>query len=162
MHIANAAQVALKFLELFAEHSLLFLGKGCHAAIFYHCLKLFHAVDTRTHSHKVGEHTTQPALIDVRHATTLSLFAHRLLSLLLCTYKENATALACAVLEERVRFVGIEHGLLEIENVNAVTLAKDIWFHLGVPAAGLVTIVATSLEERTDIDLYSHNKTSIG
>ncbi len=54
--------------------------------------------------------------------------------------------------------VGVEDGLLEVEDVDAVALTKDERLHLGVPATGLVTEVAAGLEQGADINLGSHVK----
>ena len=115
-----------------------------------------HAVDARTNGHEVGEHAAEPALVDVRHIGALGCVLDSLLSLLLGADEQNLTALGADVLEEGIGLVSLDDGLFEIEDVDAVALAEDERTHLGVPATGLVTEVAASLEQGTDINLGSH------
>ena len=64
--------------------------------------------------------------------------------------------MGAGVLEERVGAVGLDDGLLEVEDVDAVALTEDERLHLGVPATGLVAEMAAGLEQGADVDLGSH------
>ena len=52
------------------------------------------------------------------------------------------------------------NGLLEIDNMGAFALTVDIWSHLWVPTAGLVTKMCTSSKKLFDVCLYRHNNLS--
>ena len=131
-------------------------------AVLDHGLELLHAVDAGAHGDEVGEHAAQPTLVDVGHVAAGSLRGDGLLSLLLGADEEHLSALGSGVLEERIRLIGIDDGLLEVKDVDAIALAEDVRLHLGVPATGLMTVVAASLEQCPDVDLYSHVLTSCG
>ena len=90
------------------------------------------------------------------HAATLSSVLHRFLSLLLGAHEEDLAGLR-GVAQEGVGLVGVDDGLLEVEDVHTVALAEDVRLHLRVPTMGLVTKVAASLEQGTDRNLGSHD-----
>ena len=157
LHVAGATEVGLELGELLAENSLLLLGQNSHAAVLDHGLELLHAVDAGADGDEVGQHTAEPTLVDIRHVGTLSSVLDGLLSLLLGADEQHVAALG-DVLDEGVGLVGVEDGLLEVEDVDAVALTEDERLHLGVPATGLVTEVAAGLEQGADINLGSHVK----
>ena len=96
--------------------------------------------------------------MDVGHAAALGLGGNGLLSLLLGADEEDLAALGSGLLQKGVGLVGAEHGLLEVEDVDAVALTEDVGLHLGVPATGLVAIVAASVKQGLDSNLSSHGK----
>ena len=155
-HVADTAEVLLELVKLLGEQSLLLLGQRVHAAVLDHGLELLHAGDTGAHGHEVGEHAAKPALVDVGHVGALGLGLDGLLGLLLGTHEEDLAALGSGLTQESVGLVSVNEGLLEVEDVDAVALAKDVRLHLGVPAAGLVTVVAACVEKGLDSNLSSH------
>ena len=124
VELTGATEVALELLELLAENSLLLLGEKGHAAVLDHGLELLHAVDAGAHGHEVGEHAAEPTLVDVGHAAALGLGGDGLLGLLLGADEEDAATLGGGVLEEGVRLVSAQDGLLKVEDVDFK--AKDI------------------------------------
>jgi hypothetical protein len=70
----------------------------------------------------------------------------RVLCLLLRADEENRAAIGDEVAHERVRVFDAVHRLFEIDDVDAVALSEDESTHLGVPTAGLVSEVTSSLE----------------
>ena len=156
LHLTHAAEVALKLLKLLGEHSLLLLYERVHTTVLNHGLELLHALDTGAHGDEVGEHAAQPALVDIGHASTLGLGLDGLLRLLLGADEKNGTTLGSDVAQRGIGAVAVDDGLLEIENVDAIALTKDVGTHLGVPTTRLVTVVAPGIKQRVDVDLYSH------
>ena len=96
---------------------------------------------------EVGQHTAQPASVDVVHAAAQSLVTDGLLSLLLGADEQDVAALSCNFLHVVVSLVQLLHGLLQIDDVDTIALGEDVLCHLGVPAAGLVAKVDTGLEK---------------
>src|SRR5579883_425132 len=146
-HIFNTAEGALQAVHIILKPLDLFLWQALEIATLAPGLKLAQIANTGLNGLEVGEHTTEPALIDVEHPAALRFFGHGLLGLLLCSYEENGAALAGKLLDEFVCLVETGHRLLEINNVNAVAIHKDERLHFGVPAARLVTKMDASFKK---------------
>lgn len=110
-------------------------------------LEFLQAVHLRGNGAEVGEHPAQPALVDVGHPGPVGLLLHDLLGLLLGTYVEDGAAAHSQVLHVLEGTLDLHHGLLQINDEDAVALGVDVALHLGVPAAGLVSKVHTSVEQ---------------
>ncbi len=108
---------------------------------------------------EVSEGATQPALVDEKHVTADCFINHSLLCLLLRPHKEDALAISNHALDEGVSLLELTDSLLQVDNVDAIALHKDIWSHLGVPTPRLVPEVHTSLEQLLHAD-YRHGNTS--
>ena len=96
---------------------------------------------------EVGEHATEPALVDVGHPDPGRLLGDGLLRLLLGADEQHLAAAGDGVLDERVGAVDVGQRLLQVDDVDAVALGEDEALHLGVPATGLVPEVDAALEE---------------
>ena len=81
------------------------------------------------------------------HAAAQSLVTDGLLSLLLGADEQDVAALCGHFLNVVVSLVQLLHGLLQVDDIDAVALGEDELCHLGVPTAGLVTEVHTCLEK---------------
>ncbi len=112
-------------------------------------LELLEALQTLVDRLEVGEHATEPALVDVGHPHAGGLLGHRLLRLLLGADEEDRAAVGDGLLDELVRTVDVAERLLEVDDVDAVALGEDEALHLRVPATGLVPEVDTALEQLT-------------
>ncbi len=143
--MTHTVKVCLKLAELLAQEHLLLFGKGGHTPVLFHGLQLFHIGYPGADGHKVGEHTAQPAMIDIRHATALGCGLNRLLCLLLGAHKEDGAALFRQLLDKAVCLVQLKKSLLEIDDVGAFASREDIGLHLGVPAAGLMSKVKVNI-----------------
>ena len=130
LELTGATKVGLQLGELLAQDRLLLLATQSHGAIGDHALELLEAVHAGTDGHEVGEHATEPTLVDVRHVGALGSGLHGLLGLLLGANKEDLTTLGRGLLEEGVRLIGLDDGLLEVEDVDVVALAEDERLHL--------------------------------
>ena len=112
-----------------------------------HALEFLETLDPFGDGVEVGEHATQPALVDVGHADTLGLLGHGGLGLLLGPDEQDVAAASDDLLDEVVGGVDALDGLLEVDDVDAVALGEDEALHLGVPATGLVPEVDTAIKE---------------
>ena len=110
-------------------------------------LKLFHPLDALGDSLEVGEHATEPALVDIGLADAGSLFCNSFLCLLLRADKENGSAVRNGGLDEFVGPVNVGQRLLQVDDVDAVAFGEDETLHLRVPTAGLVTEVDAAVEQ---------------
>ena len=91
--------------------------------------------------------SAQPALIHVEHLAAVGFFGDGFLRLALGADEQNRLALrrhfdhiARRVLEEL-------QGFLQIDDVDTVTFAKDVFLHLWIPALGLVPEVNAGFEQ---------------
>jgi len=119
-------------------------------------LQLLQPVDPLGDGLEVGEHAAEPALVHIGHARTLRLHAHDVLGLLLGPHEEDRPAAHGQVLNEAERALQLLHGLLEVNDVDAVPLRVDVAGELGVPALPLVAEVDTGFQELLNRDLYGH------
>ena len=124
-----------------------FLGIASNSPESLHALVFEHLVDPLGDRVEVGEHATEPALVDVGHAALLGEAAHRVLGLLLGADEHQHATAGDEVTNESVGLVDASQRLLEIDDVDAVALAEDEAAHLRVPTAGLVTEVHASFEQ---------------
>ena len=106
LHVADAVEVGLQLGEFLLEQDMLLLGQNLHAAVGFHGLELFHALNAGANGHEVGEHAAKPASVDVRHAAAVSLSGDGFLGLLLGADEQNRAALGSSVLNEGVSLYG--------------------------------------------------------
>ena len=96
---------------------------------------------------EVGEHATEPAVVDVGHPDAHGLLGDGLLGLLLRADEEDGATVGDRLLDELVGVVDVGQRLLQVDDVDAVALGHDEALHLRVPASGLVPEVDAALEE---------------
>ena len=123
------------------------LGQHIEGAVGLHGLQLVQTVDTGTHGLEVGHHTAQPAGVDVVHAAAGSLILDGLLGLLLGAHEQQGLAALGQLTHEGISLLQLLHGLLQVDDIDAVALGVDIGSHLGVPATGLMTEMHTGLQQ---------------
>ena len=123
------------------------LGQQLIAPVGSHLVQFLEALDRLLHGDPVGEQSAQPALVDVRHTGAVRFFRNRILSLTLGADEKNRLA-ARAKIGDIIRRV-LEHlqRLLQVDDVNAVALAKDVFLHLRIPTLGLMPEVHTCFEQ---------------
>src|ERR1043166_2559048 len=141
-HALDAAERLLEliFLALEAEH--FFLGERVDdLGIVFHLLELAQPLDALADRREVRERAAEPAVLNVEHAAALGLFLGGFLRLFFRADKEQIPAAGREVADVPGRRLEHRHGLLEIDDVNAVARAENIGAHLGVPAARLVAEV---------------------
>ncbi len=112
-----------------------------------HGVQFLQPLDGLLHGQHVGEQSAQPALVDVVLAAARGFFGDGFLRLALGADEQHRFAL-------RGHFGHVTHGvleqlqgLLEIDDVDPVTFAKDVFFHLWIPALGLVPEVNACFEQ---------------
>ena len=147
LHLADAADVLLELFALRLQLDDFLFGQQVELAGLLHLVDVVQAADTGLDGAEVGQHAAQPAVVDIVHVAALRFGLDGFLRLLLRADEQDRLALHGGVADERVRFVDLADGLLQVDDVDAVALGEDVLRHLRVPAAGLMTKVDASFEE---------------
>ena len=147
VHISDRAERKLELSTLTRDLELLALGEVIKRTISSHLIDLGHLLDGLADRSEVGEHTTGPALRDVRHTYCLSQLSDSALELLLRSYEEDLLASLCQALSDFCCFVDLNNSLVKVDDVDVVTLHEDIWSHSCIPLTGEVTKVGTCFYE---------------
>ena len=124
-----------------------FFGRPPYPPSAGHAFQFLQPLDRLLHRGHVGEQSAQPALVDVEHLAAGGFFGDGFLRLALGADEQHVLALrghfahiAGGVLEQL-------QGLLQVDYVDAVAFAKDVFFHLWIPALGLVPEVNAGFEQ---------------
>ena len=96
---------------------------------------------------EVGHHTAQPTCVYIVSAGTGRFFLYGITSLLLGTDEQNALALSGQITNEHVSFLKLLYGLLQVDNVDAVSFGENVRSHFRVPSSCLVTKVYASFKK---------------
>src|ERR1035437_1438302 len=145
--VRDARKVAVELLELAAVTQRLALGHALEVAGLLHAPQLHHALDAPGHSGEVGEHATQPALVDEGHSAGVRVVRDRALSLLLGAHEEDDAAFGDEVADVGVTLLNAREGLAQVNQVDAVALAEDEATHLGIPTTSLVSEMDAGVKE---------------
>ena len=112
-----------------------------------HSVQFLQTLDGFLYRGHVGQQSAQPALVDEVLTGAQRFFGNRFLSLPLGAHEKNGFAL-------RGHFAHVAHRVLEefesflkIYDVDPITFAKDVFFHLWIPALGLVPEVNAGFEQ---------------
>src|SRR6266481_2255399 len=87
---------------------------------------------------EICQHSAEPAIVDIKHSASFSLFSNDVLRLLLSADEHDCSALSGEVAHRVEGAVEQAYGLLEVDYVNAVASSEDVRLHLRIPAAGLM------------------------
>ena len=101
---------------------------------------------------EVGEGPAKPALVDVVLGGVVGGLAHGVAGLALGAHEDDPTTVLDQVHQDGVGFVDRTHGVLEIDDVDAVAGAEDEAPHAGVPALSLVSEMDPGGEQFANID----------
>ena len=146
LHVLDAAQAAVELLALAPQHLRLALAALLEHAARGHLVDLSEPADRLPDGLEVRQHAAEPAMAHVRHAAAGRLAGDRVAGGTLRTDEQHAAAVGDQVLHE-VRRLDVERqGLLEVDDVDPVTLAEDVRGHLRVPEAGLVSEMDARLQ----------------
>ena len=152
LHGAKSTEVALQLCELTVEKERLFFDHEIEFADLLLSLKFEHLVHSKGDGAKVGQHATEPTLVDIRHSTAVSCLANGILCLLLRSDEQDVSAIGCKIAKEVVGGLDPVERLVEVDDVNTIAFAKDESTHLRVPTTGLVAEMRTCLNHLTHAD----------
>ena len=119
------------------------------SAVLLHLVNLVQAVDPGADGLEVGQHTAQPAVVDIEHVAALGFGFNGFLGLLFGADEQDALAFHRDVADESVSFINLADGFLQVDDVDAVAVAfgEDVLRHLRVPPAGLMTEVYAGFQK---------------
>src|SRR6185437_9731221 len=137
LHVLDAAQALFELVHLAPKLGRLLLAPLVEGAGGRELGDLPEPLDRLADGLEVRQHAPQPSLIDIRLARALGLFLHGLARGALGTDEEHGAAVGDHALDELGRLRIERLRLLEIDDVDLVTLAEDERGHLRVPEAGL-------------------------
>src|SRR5262245_23121697 len=149
LHLLDAGQVLLQRLALAFDVKPLFLRVSFDAAVGLHRLDLFKPLDGLLNCLEISKKSAEPALVNVKLIAAHRLFFDRVLRLPLRSNEQDGFAcpLAAQIGDELDRLFEHALGFLQVNNVNAVAFAEDVFFHLPIPTPNLMPEVDTSLEQ---------------
>ena len=111
---------------------------------------LLEAVDRLLDGAEVGEHPAEPAITDVELLGALGFPLDRGAGLPLGGDEEHLAALRHRLADELERLLEAHQRLVEVDDVDAVSVPEDEGLHLRIPAPRLVAEVGTGLQQRPD------------
>ena len=131
------------------ELEALFLGEPFVAAVLALSLDISDLLNGFLNRLEIGEKTTQPPVVDIELTATLRFLFDCFLRLPLRSHEEYFHV---GLRRDRLGNIGESVseeflGLLEVNDVYAVSLTEDIFLHLRVPSSDLVSEVNSCLEK---------------
>ena len=96
---------------------------------------------------EVGQHAAQPAFIDKEHVATQRFVANRFLRLFLCPDEQHGFAFLGNATDKIISIFHFPDSFLQVNDIDAVSLRKDIRSHFGIPSSGLMTEMNPRLEK---------------
>ena len=141
------ARFGLQVLALALELDDFLLGEQFVAAVGGHLIEFLKALHRFLHGDPVGQKATQPAVVDIEHAAAVGFFGDGVLRLPLGSDEKNDLASGGQVSDPLAGFLEHLQGLLQIDDVNAVALAEDVFLHAWVPALRLMPEVDSRFEQ---------------
>ena len=145
--VSDGTEVLLELGALTVNLQQLTLREVREGTVAHHLVDVGHLLHSLADGGEVGEHATGPALDDVRHVDACSLLSHNVLGLLLRSNEEDLAAALGDSLQGVGSLVNLGYGLVEVDDMNAIALHKDVRSHGGVPLTLQVTEVATCLKQ---------------
>ena len=147
LHFTHAFEAGEQAVNLAPDQQAFLFGQAADLARLAQLLEAIQFLDTGIHGGPVGEHTAQPALGDIGHATAERLFLDGFLRLALGADEQHRAAIGDRVAHDVESLVQQFDGLLQVNDMNAVALREDIRLHAGVPLVGAMSKVDAALEQ---------------
>ena len=155
-HVLDAADVFFQLFDFALEGQLLFLADRIEAS-FLLGFHFFQALDRGLDRLEVGQHAAEPALVHVRDAGALGFSGDGFAGGALGPDHQDGAAVGGELLGELHRVLEHRQRFFQVDDVNTVAVAEDVWSHLGIPEAGLVTEVDAGFQHFTHV--RGHNLT---
>ena len=159
-HRLDAAEVLLELLLLLLQSGDLLLGKDIKCAILRHRVDLVQTLNPALDRLEVRQHAAEPSLVHIIHTAALSLGLDGILCLLLRADKQNRAALLDDLEDRLVGLIDLDHRLLQINDVNPVSLRENVRSHLGIPSSRLMAEMDTCFQQLLH-RYYTHFVSSI-
>ena len=151
-HVRHAAEIRLELLEVGLHTEALLRREQGELAVRLETPEIVEVRDALRDRPPVREQSTEPAVVDVRHADSRRMFRDGVLRLLLGSDEEHRPAALGDVPGEVVRLLEQFLRLREVDQVDAPALTEDVAAHLGVPATRLMAEVDAGLQQLSHRD----------
>lgn len=135
MHPTDAVEISLDLAHLAAELRFHLLGVAFEVVICFDGFELFEALEPGANGREVGQGAAEPALGDIVHFNIANALFDDALCLALGSDEANIFAAGDGFGEELASEQQPLHSLFDIDDVDAVAFAINVWRHLRVPAA---------------------------
>src|SRR5215203_3385892 len=152
-HVADPLEVLRHLLPLALQPQLLLLGQRA-VLVGEPRLDLLQTLDRGAERDEVGQRAAEPAVGDGKLTGPPRFLGDGLLGLPLGADEQDPLAFTGEPLYELSDLVEQLERLLQVDDVDSVTLAEDIRLHLRVPTPGLVPEVDASLQQLLHRDFY--------
>src|SRR5699024_873214 len=113
--------------------------------VCFHSFDFFQSCNSALDCLEVGQHTAKPSLIYIEHTAALSLCLDCILSLFLGTYEQDCSAVCHDISYCIVSIVNHSYRLLQVDDVDTVTLGVNIRSHFRVPSSCLMSEMNTCI-----------------
>ena len=156
-HILDTTDGALQLGHIPGPHQGFFLGQFFKGAVRLLRLQLAQPLDRSANGFVVGEHATQPAMADIGHFRTLSLFPDLFAGGAFGAHEQNLVLFGSQFADHLEGFVESGNCMFQIDDMNLVTGAENVRLHSRIPVASLVSEVRTCLQQFAHTDLRHDN-----
>ena len=154
VHVADATEVLYETLFFAADGGLLLFHITGDAAILFHCLDFFEALEALLHCLEVGEHAAQPTVRDKVLFVGLGQLTYDGLGLFFCAHEKNLAATPNGVAQKITGSLELVDGLGEVDDMDSVVCPENIGLHLRIPTTGLVAKMDTCFKQF--LNSYAH------
>lgn len=159
-HVLDTGQVFLKLGDIFLHEEDFLLFETVLAGVQERRLHFLHFIDAASDGLKVGQHPTQPALVDEKHVGSLSFFFEDFCRLPLGADEQDGFSACNKIADESIGVLHSRNSLLKVDNIDAAAFTEQKLLHLGIPAVGLMTEMNACFQQLLDRH-HSHAFTSL-
>ena len=160
-HLLNTGEILVELETLPIEEKSLFLRIELETVLFLASLQLAEASDLLSHGLEVGQHAAQPTLGHPEGSGARRFGFDDASQLHFGAHEEDLLPLQRDLTYGFLRRLKTIQRLPEVDDMDPVTLRENERAHLGIPTAGLVSEVHTSLEHLIQSDLLHFDRVDL-
>src|SRR5690606_27435406 len=142
----DTTQALLELVHFASTHQRLFLGQLFEGTVLALGFQIFQTLDGLTNGFPVGQHATQPAVVDIELVTTTGGIFYGFRRGTLGTYEQYLAFLGSYGADEVHSIVKHRNGFFQVDDVNLAAGTEDVGLHFRVPVTSLVTEVNAGLQ----------------
>ena len=137
-HVLDAAKAPLKLLKVAGARQAFFLGQLVERAIACLGLQFAQSANRLADGLVVRQHAAEPALVDIGHAATLSMFLDNLAGTALGANEHHLVAPRRHATDVADRIVQCRQRLLKVDDMDIVAGTENVFAHFRIPVTGLM------------------------
>ncbi len=153
LHVLDTAEVCAELREVSLRRHPLTSRQQLQLPLGLVALEVVQTLDAAGDRLEVGQQSTEPAVVDIRHAGRLGRVLDGVSRLLLGADEHHRAAATGDLRGEVLSLLQQRVGLLQINYVDAVALAEDEPPHLRIPTARLVAEMHAGLQQLSNAHL---------